>query len=69
MLRTPPQQIPPPKKQVSKDTSYVKKIGRDQVQEALLAHVKQFCCKGSVAAKNGHITDVWSVLEVRRIFF
>ena len=68
MLPTPPQQLPPPKKQVSKDTSYVFKLSRDQCQEALLNHVKQFCCKGSRAAKDGHITDVWTynALEVSK---
>jgi len=66
LLPTPPQQLPPAKKQVSKDASYVMKLSRDTCQEALLAHIKQFCCKGSRAARDGHISDCWSynALEV-----
>ncbi len=67
LLPTPPQQLPPPKPSKSKDTSYVYKLSRDQCQETLEKWVGDQCCKGSRAAKQGHLTDVWTynALEVR----
>ena len=42
-------------------------MSRDQCQEALVKWVDTFCCKGSRAAKQGHLTDVWTynALEVK----
>lgn len=54
------QQLPPAKVQKSKIASYVRKLTREEAQEALIKYVDQFKCKSARVAKECHVTDVWT---------